>query len=231
MHITKPKTFAVFMITFSILSITFVILGFRAYKNTLIKPSPKPSQWSIEWNQQRSELHAGVPIDSGDIVFIGDSHIERFLLNDYYPNKHIRNRGIGSNTSFQVLERIGPILKRRPTKVFVLIGVNDLAFGYSKDSVLKNIISINNAIRAAGAVPYIISILPTSGGDAHLNPDIIDINSTLQILCESRCLPYVDFYSVVNEHNQLKPSLTIDKAHLNSVGYALCKTVLDRYIN
>ncbi len=231
MRTTKPNTVFVFIFALVILSTVFLIAGFRSYRKTLLKQPPHLSTQSIQWNHQRSDLHAGVPIDSGDIVFIGDSHIEQFLLNDYYPNKHIRNRGIGSNTTFQVLERLELILKRHPSKVFVLIGINDLAFGYSKDSVLKNIISIINAIRASGAAPYIISILPTSGDDARLNPDIMDINATLQILCESRCLPYVDFYSLVSEHNQLNLALTIDKCHLNGAGYALCKEVLDRYIN
>lgn len=227
---TKSKTFLVFISVMVLLSFFFLFAGFKSYRKT-IKKQPQVSAWSEQWNFQRSELYSGVPIDSGDIVFIGDSHIERFLLNEYYPNKHIRNRGIGSNTSFQVLDRLRPILQRHPSKVFVLIGVNDLAFGFTTDSVIKNIAKITNEIRAANAVPYIISILPTMDTEDYLNPAIIDINTTLQILSESRSLTYIDLYRLVSLNNKLDPALTIDKIHLNSVGYKRCKEALDRYIN
>jgi lysophospholipase L1-like esterase len=58
---------------------------------------------------------------------------------EMFQNPHIKNRGISGDISAGVLNRIDEVAERKPAKVFLLIGTNDLARGISPDSVVKNI--------------------------------------------------------------------------------------------
>jgi len=36
------------------------------------------------------------------------------------------NRGIGGDITFDVLQRLDDVIKRKPSKLFILIGINDI---------------------------------------------------------------------------------------------------------
>lgn len=190
-----------------------------------------PSEWSVSWDRQKNDLYSAVPIDSGDIVFVGDSHIERFLLNEYFPCRKVRNRGIGSNTTVQVLARLDSILIHKPAKLFIQIGINDLSFGYSADSVYSNAIRIINRSRTAKTVPYLISVFPITGPERYLNEAIVQLNNKLSAYCSTSNILFIDMTSLLSKNSELDSDLTTDSCHLKSNGYTLLKKEIEQYIN
>lgn len=65
------------------------------------------------------------------IVFLGDSITEKIDWHELFHNSHydILNRGIGSDTISGVINRINTIINLKPSKVFLMIGINDIALG------------------------------------------------------------------------------------------------------
>jgi len=62
-----------------------------------------------------------------DTVFIGDSMIEYFKLNDYLPELKALNRGIAGATTKLILENLDIIFGQHlPKDIYVSIGSNDL---------------------------------------------------------------------------------------------------------
>jgi lysophospholipase L1-like esterase len=218
-----------------ILSLLFNILivavyGVRKVYYTKSSAPVSPSDWSVSWNKQRTDLFSAVPVDSGEIVFIGDSHIERFLLNDYYPGKRIRNRGIGSNTSGQVLARIDEVVIRKPSKIFFQVGINDLAFGYSADTTYSNIIRVVGAVDRTKTTPYVISLFPTRAQEGHLNDLVQVINGRLSDYCIRNNIAFINIYPLLLKDGELNSDFTIDETHLNGKGYNILKNEIDKYL-
>lgn len=219
------------IISLSLHIITIAVFGFKRYYYSQRPVAEAPAEWSVTWNALKNDLFSVAPIDSGDVVFLGDSHVERFLLNDFYPGKRMRNRGIGSNTTTQVINRLPDILKRKPSKLFLLIGINDLAMRRPVDSVYNNIVRIAEEAKAAGAIPHIISLFPSRGNDADLNDETVKLNEMLTSYCNKNKVQYIDMFTSLEKGHELNKDLTSDDTHLNSAGYVIWKEVMGQYID
>ncbi len=62
-------------------------------------------------------------------------------------DNRIKNRGISADVTEGVLLRIDEVTDSKPLKIFIMIGINDLAFGYSKKEILQNFKAIINKIK------------------------------------------------------------------------------------
>ncbi len=80
-----------------------------------------------------------------EIVMLGDSLINHAEWRDLFPSKIIANYGISGDTTAGVLDRIDSIYKINPTKVFIMVGINDLMKGELLMIYIKTIkkLSIN----------------------------------------------------------------------------------------
>jgi len=66
-------------------------------------------------------------LPKGKIVFLGDSITEYFSVQEFFSNVKIYNRGISSDTTEGVIIRLdSTVLNLEPSKVFVMIGINDM---------------------------------------------------------------------------------------------------------
>src|SRR6478609_5407451 len=112
----------------------------------------------------RYQLFQKEPITTGRIIMVGNSITEgtdwKRLLND----STIINRGISGDVTFGVLNRLKEITDRKPSKLFLLIGVNDLSRNTPDEVIIENIFSIVGKIHSQSptTVIYIQSILPTN---------------------------------------------------------------------
>src|SRR5690606_25988138 len=77
--------------------------------------------------QSRVEWHASFPTSSDDLVFLGNSIVFWADWNELTGIPTIKNRGIPGDITFGVLERLADITAGKPAKIFILIGINDLA--------------------------------------------------------------------------------------------------------
>ncbi len=177
--------------------------------------------------------------ENSRIVFLGDSLTHEAPWVELFNEKSrtpivILNRGLSGDTTKQLYERIGSIIRLKPKQVFILIGINDLIQRSTPTDTLKRYESIVAILRETlpDTMIYIQSVLPVS--DHWFNPDQQDIrglNQELQALSKKYHATYIDLYShFVNERGFIDETLSNDGIHLLSKGYAIWHEVLTPYI-
>ena len=113
---------------------------------------------------QRIAVFEQEPVVTGRIIFLGNSITEmgnwKKLLND----TTVINRGIGGDITFGVLKRLDDVIKRQPSKLFLLIGINDIAKDIPDAVIADNIRKIILRVQAESpsAKIYVESILPVN---------------------------------------------------------------------
>ena len=97
-----------------------------------------------------------------NIVFFGDSITSGYKIEEFYPKNNVINSGTSGDTTENLLERMEDVYKYNPSKVFILIGINDLNRGKSIDEILDNIQRIVNNIKTNREYTniYIESVYP-----------------------------------------------------------------------
>lgn len=188
----------------------------------------------------RATLFEKLPIDKSDIVFLGNSITHYGEWAEIFDNDNIKNRGISGDSAEGVYERLDPIVKGKPKKIFLLIGVNNLSRDYTVDSVLNTIVKIADKI--ATETPrtklYIQSVFPVNSTFTNYpkhrlkGPQILELNAKLIKMCAEKGLTYIDVYPVLKsaDSDQLDPKYTYDGLHLSGDGYMAWKTVLEKYL-
>lgn len=125
-----------------------------------------------EYNLQRRSLFEVLPVYSSDIVFLGNSITDGCEWAELFNNRHVKNRGISGDRSGWLLDRLDPIVGGHPKKLFLMIGVNDLAAGVSPDEIVANVAgssTVSSPSRAGrrsmcrASCPSMASLSPSSG--------------------------------------------------------------------
>lgn len=183
-------------------------------------------------------------IADGSIVFVGDSHTEYFALDEYFQNFPVINRGIYGDTTKGVINRLNEsVLNLNPSKIFLLIGVNDInKTGETNEAIVENIREIIKRIR--NVIPdvkiYVQSLYPVNkygknSRRTHVfkldNKRIIAINQLLESFCSSEHIVYIDMFSRLTDKNgELYEEFTIEGLHLNAAGYRFIAEILRPYV-
>src|SRR5690606_35153306 len=164
-----------------------------------------------------------------EIVFLGNSITDGGEWIELFNNKHCKNRGISGDVTEGVLFRLDEVTRSKPAKIFLLIGINDLARGISKDTVFANISKIAENIRISSPKTkvYIQSIFPVNASfgkfENHVNKgeEVIFINTGLKKWCAENGFFYVDLYIqlITPRTDLLNPEFTNDGLHLLGEGY------------
>jgi acyl-CoA thioesterase-1 len=172
------------------------------------------------------------------VVFLGDSITDAWRLNEYFTGRDFVNRGIGGQTTIQMLARFRQdVAALNPKAVVVLGGTNDIAAGISVNQIEENLATIGDLAKSHGIKPIFASILPVS--DYHKDADphnemtpgrppatILSINTWMRTYCQSEGFPYMDYYSVmVDSAGQLQTDLSDDGLHPNAKGYRVMSPV------
>jgi len=213
------------------LSILFVVLALT----TIAQEKPFSTFY-----YQRASLFEKLPVDSTDIIFLGNSITNGAEWNELFPELHVKNRGISGDRTYGVLDRLHTILPGKPRKIFLLIGVNDLEHGATIDTVVAGIIRIAERVKTQSPTTtlYIQSILPVNDQfgkfPKHTNkgPEIIEINKQIQKYCVENQLTFIDLYKFFkNDTNEkMNPVYTNDGLHLMGDGYMLWKKIIMEYV-
>lgn len=174
----------------------------------------------------------------GQIVFIGDSITDLYHLDDYYSDldKATYNRGIAGDTTTGVINRLKVSLyDLEPSEVVLMIGINDINLGRSKDEILKNYKTILDGIKSnlPKAKVFTMSILPLNdllAGAVNVeqtNEKVGEINIQIEKLASERSMVYLDLNSLVKDSNgKLISTYTDDGIHLNANGFAVWTSLI-----
>ena len=90
-----------------------------------------------------------LPVTSSDIIFLGNSITNGAEWAELFKNKHVKNRGISGDICMGVYDRLDAILKGKPAKIFLLIGINDVSRGTPADTIVSRIEMIVRKINKA----------------------------------------------------------------------------------
>ena len=175
------------------------------------------------------------------IVFLGDSITSRYDLNKYFPNYNVYNSGIAGNMTKDILENMeNRVFIYNPTKVFILIGTNDLVYsGLDNDGIKNNIEEIINKIyeKNSNTKIYLESIYPVNTSlnkeivETRTNDNIKNLNNKIEKICNNKCT-YINMYDDLTDKNgNMKRIYTVDGLHLNKIGYKAVASKLTKYLN
>ena len=189
---------------------------------------------------QRATLFAQLPVYHSDIIFLGNSITNGCEWSELFNNRHVKNRGISGDIVQGVYDRLEPIIKGKPEKIFLEIGINDLATGTSPDSIVKGINKIADRVKRESPRTklFIQSLLPVNNTFSTFKEhtskgqEVIDTNKKLQALCLKNHLVYIDLYDSFKEQgdDKMNPKYTNDGLHLLGPGYLLWKKIVTPYV-
>ncbi|MBO9595108.1 MAG: sialate O-acetylesterase [Niabella sp.] len=175
-----------------------------------------------------NDLYRSEKTDASDIVFLGNSITFWGLFNQTLGQPQIRNRGIPGDITNGVLERLDGILDGKPAKIFILIGINDIARGIPDSIVIGNQRQIVTRIRERSPRTKIFlqTLLPTNSSfkklAAHYNKEahIRAVNEGLRKIAAASGVTLVDLHAVFDDGTgQLIKELTFDGVHITKKGY------------
>ena len=167
-------------------------------------------------------------LNKGQIVFAGDSITEFFALKKYLGRDFpFVNRGIAGTDSVWLLEHLKEqVLDLEPSKLAIMIGINDIGRAYPIQDIVNRISDIVMAVRQESLFTeiYLLSVLPVSERPEHSSKVKIRNNATVRELNQQLAvLPgvtYVDLYDYLTDaQGQLNDTYTTDGLHLSPQGY------------
>lgn len=189
------------------------------------------------------KLAAPAP-DEKRVVFFGDSITDIWKLDDSFPGKGYINRGIGGQTTPQMLVRFRPdVIDLHPAVVLILAGTNDIA-GNTGDETLAQIEgdyqSMAELAKANGIEVVFSSLTPINDYNPRAmlfflqrsTQKILTLNDWLKKYCRQNGLVYLDYFpALVDEHGMMKANLSDDGLHPNAAGFAVMAPLAQAAIN
>lgn len=188
---------------------------------------------------RRATLFDLLPVYSSDIIMLGNSLTDGAEWNELFDNCHVKNRGIVGDIIPGFFERLEPILKGQPRKIFIMGGVNDISHGVSADSIVSAMTQVVTTIQARCPKTeiYVQSMLPFNN-DVRLwkllkgrEQVVVDGNKGLENMCQRLGVTFINLYPLfVGEDGKMKPEYTNDGLHLMGGAYLIWRDALLPYI-
>lgn len=184
------------------------------------------------------------------VVFLGDSITDSWddpKYGGFFTGKPYLNRGIGGQTTPQMLIRFRPdVIELAPKVVVILAGTNDLAGNTGPttlEAIEENLMSMAELAQAHHIRLVFASVLPVSDyektGDGQPRiqtlrrpPDQIRaLNDWIKKYAAENGFTYLDYYSaMIDEKGFLKDELSNDGLHPNEKGYAVMAPLAEQAI-
>jgi lysophospholipase L1-like esterase len=184
------------------------------------------------------------------VVFFGDSITDNWSKAGYggfFPGKPYVNRGIGGQTTPQMLVRFNAdVLANKPAVVVILAGTNDIAGNsgpIALEAIESNLASMAELARLHGVRVVLAALLPVSDDkkDAAGQPLVRTAGrppETLRALnqweadyARAKGHVYLDYFSALADPNgRLRSEWTDDGLHPNAAGYAVMAPLAEKAI-
>jgi lysophospholipase L1-like esterase len=210
----------------------------------IVTTQAENSDWANLGYYEKRNRELGLPDENEKrVVFMGDSITEEWsnLYPEFFSGNNYINRGIGGQTTPQMLIRFKPdAIDLKPDVIVILAGTNDIAGNTGPSTVrmiTDNIFSMAELAIAYDIIVVLASILPVyqySWADDVIDPpSMIDsVNSKIKEYVENQGLIYLDFYSsMVDDQKGLKLDYTGDGVHPNEAGYKVMSAIADDIIS
>lgn len=220
----------VFFILFALIVLSIAFTS----KNTTQSQENKPhNKYEPYRNARQSQFDK---LDCKDkVVFLGDSIIEMFNVSEFFPDIKIANRGISSDYSDSVVDRLDSILIDQPPKIFIMMGINDLYKFKNSNKILENYdIALKKITeQSPNTKIYVQSILPINNDLFTIeisNSKIKILNKDIKELSFKYNAIFIDLYPLFEKNGQLNKEYTYDGVHLKGDAYLIWVNEIKKYI-
>ena len=188
---------------------------------------------------RRATLFDELPIGKKDIVMLGNSLTDGCEFNELLNNRHIKNRGIVGDIVQGLIDRIDPIIKGQPKKLFIMTGVNDISHDVSADSIARAMEKLIVMVKQGSPRTkiYLQSLLPFNNdvrewkllvGRDHV---VVEANALLEQVARRQGVTWINLYPLfVDDQGRLRADLTNDGLHLMGKGYLIWRDAIKPYI-
>lgn len=179
--------------------------------------------------------------DFPDVVFMGNSITEGWVnaQPEFFKNNNYAGRGIGGQTTPQMLLRFMPdVVKLKPKAVVILAGTNDIAgnTGFSSVEMITNNIQAMAQLAEANNIKVILaSILPVF--DYPWRPGlepvqkIAELNTWIKKYAEENKHTYLDLFTPLKDEKEGLPKrYSEDGVHPNLEGYQVMAPITQNAI-
>ena len=224
----------------------FLALGLIVVATENASTQPTDQQLRTDWANLAKYRDANAklaPPANGEnrVVFMGNSITEGWQ--QYFPTmfagKPYINRGIGGQTTPQMLVRFRPdVIALKPKVVVILAGTNDIA-GNTGPSTLEmiedNLASMAELASANGIKVVMSSILPVYDypwkPGLEPAPKIIAVNKWMKEFAASHGAIYLDYHSAMSDaRGGMRADLANDGVHPTEAGYRLMAPLVEEAI-
>jgi exo-1,4-beta-D-glucosaminidase len=164
------------------------------------------------------------------VVFMGNSITEMWTqyFPAMFPDKPYINRGIGGQTTPQMLVRFRQdVVALKPKVVVILAGTNDIAGNTGPSTVEmieNNLASMAEIAKANGIRVVLSSVLPvyryTWKPEVDPVQAIATLNQWMKEYARTHGAVYLDYYTAMKDEKLgMRSDLTTDGVHVNEAGY------------
>ncbi len=190
------------------------------------------SQWTRKHYPEMIEHFKSEPVLSGDIVMLGNSLTEQGgNWSERLKLPNVKNRGISGDNTDGVLARLNEIVCGKPSKVFLMIGTNDLWTDHSPAEIFEKIDRIANTLSRSDQdiMVYVQTILPLAK-DHEKAKKLAEINALIRG-GNSSAYRVIDTSSeFTDDSGAMRPDLTTDGVHLTEKGYQVWSSFLQTFL-
>lgn len=199
-----------------------------------------------DWNQlgryHQDDLRLeAAPAMAGRVVFLGDSITDGWDLAKYFPGKPYVNRGIGGQTTVQMVVRMHPdVIHLNPAAFILLAGTNDIAGNTGPETlemVEDNIRALCEMAQSHNIKIILCFLTPisdyTKAKQTVRRPpaDIVNLNHWLESYARDVHAQVADYYTaLVDNKGMLRDGYSKDGLHPNAQGYELLAPVAEAAI-
>ncbi|WP_298470643.1 GDSL-type esterase/lipase family protein [uncultured Erythrobacter sp.] len=159
-----------------------------------------------------------------EIVMAGDSITASGRWSELFPDASIINRGVPGDRVGGLLARTDDILKAQPSKVFVMIGINDVAARNTNPQIVKRYEALVDRLSEGGAKVFVQSVITCrdteySPCDQTMRAQIAELNVSLLEMVGRKGATFVDLDGTFSDQNGVLKRYSIDGIHPGSAGF------------
>lgn len=182
--------------------------------------------------------------EKGGTVFVGDSLIEFYDLDKFFPSCNYINRGISGDTTNGLRRRIYEnVVSLVPKCIVIEIGTNDLngddgvekIFARYKDILMFLKTALPSAriiVQSLYPVNHDVNVVSKMLVKNRNNENVDRMNILLKSFCEETNIEFADINPLLKDENgSLKKEFTTDGLHLNDEGYYVVTEKLNEVLN
>ncbi len=236
----------IFKSVFLLLSVMSVKTSFAQQKDPLEGIDVTKILMHLDWYRMNyfdaKNKEVVVENNKNRVVFMGNSITQDWIIYmpEMFDNQNYVNRGIGSQTTPQMLLRFRQdVIELKPKIVVILAGTNDIAGNTplkDLETVAGHLFSMAELARANDIKVILCSVIPAAEypwrKGKSPNVKIPELNKMIRDYCEANHIHYLDYFSAMTDgKNGLIESYGYDGVHPNEDGYKVMSEMVEKALD